>query len=238
MTGPASATGGDGRLLAIDTAGEVALVALGRADGSLVAVSAWAAGFRHGEELLARLDALLRAERVELVSIDGLVVGTGPGAFTGLRVGLATAKGLAHGLGRPVVGVSTGAALLESARRAGARGPLALLLPAGPNDRVVVMAAPAPAHGHVVARRLAAGEEPDVAPDTTLVAVDLVGRAPDEALALGEAAREGLAAALLALGAARLAAGDVDDAATLVPEYVTLPRGVTRLDGQVTTGQA
>ena len=40
--------------------------------------------------------------------LTGIVVGTGPGAFTGLRVGLATAKGLAHGLGIPIVGVSTG----------------------------------------------------------------------------------------------------------------------------------
>ena len=41
-----------------------------------------------------------------------IVVGTGPGAFTGLRVGIATAKGMAHALGVPIVGVSTADALL------------------------------------------------------------------------------------------------------------------------------
>ncbi len=232
------ATRDAGLLLAIDTATEVALVALGRADGSPVAVSTWMAGYRHGEELLVHVDGLLRAEAVELADLGGIVVGTGPGAFTGLRVGLATAKGLAHGLDRPIAGVSSGAALLDAARRAGARDPLALLLPAGPNDRVLVTAAPPPAHGHATALRLVGGEEPQLAAETMLVAVDLRGRAPAAAVELGELARAGLAASLLALGAARLAVGDADDAAELVPEYVSLPRGVARLDGRVTMGRA
>jgi hypothetical protein len=63
-----------------------------------------------------------------------------------------------------------------------------------------------------------------------VVAVDLDGRAPDEAVALGRAAVDGMAAALLGAGAARLAAGGPDDLATLVPEYVTLPRGVRGAD--------
>jgi hypothetical protein len=67
----------------------------------------------------------------------------------------------------------------------------------------------------------------------TLVAIDLEGRADDAALARGEAARAGLGAALIALGAARLASGDVDDLAALVPEYVTLPRGVRGDSGEV-----
>lgn len=227
----------DASLLGLDTATAVAMVALGGRDGSLRATAAWTAGYRHGEELLVRLDALLRTEGVGLASVGSIVVGTGPGAFTGLRVGLATAKGLAHGLAVPIVGISTGAALLEAARAAGASGPLALLLPAGPTDRVLVVPAPDPSHGHVTARRLAGDEEPSLPTGTTLVAVDLTGRAPGEAAELGETARAGLAAALLRLGAERLARGDEDDAASLVPEYVTLPRGVEREAGQVTMGR-
>ena len=56
--------------------------------------------------------------------------------------------------------------------------------------------------------------------------MDLDGREAPDASALGATARVGLAQALLDAGAARLAADDADDLARLVPEYVTLPRGV------------
>jgi hypothetical protein len=81
---------------------------------------------------------------------------------------------------------------------------------------------------------LPAASEPDLDAGALLVAVDLDGRAPADAVARGEAARAGLGAALVTLGAARLAAGDVDDLARLVPEYVTLPRGVRAEGGEVT----
>ena len=212
-------------LLALDTATSQAVVALGDLDGRLVAERAWTAGHRHGEELLVQVRDLLAAERVELDDIAAIVVGTGPGAFTGLRVGLATAKGLAHGLGRPILGVPTAAALLAAAMRADRQPARALLLPAGPTDRVLVV--------DEEARLLPAGAEPAPELDAGLVAVDLDGRAPVAAVARGEAARLRLGEALLALGAARLARHDVDDLARLVPEYVTLPRGVLEERGEV-----
>lgn len=211
-------------ILAIDTATARAVVALGDTGGRLVAESTWQAGYRHGEELLARIDGLLRSEGIALDQVRAIVVGTGPGAFTGLRVGLATAKGLAHALDRPIAAVSTARALLESAASSGAAPPLALLLPAGPSDRVIV--------DDAGARLLPGGREPDAPPGTTLVAVDLDGRAPSEAIALGAAATAGLASLLIALGARRLAAGG-DDLAAIVPEYVTLPRGVREEGGEV-----
>ncbi len=233
----------DGSLLvAIDTATRTAVLALGSPDGSLVAVDAWTAGHRHGEELLARLDALLRAAgaadggRVALGRIAGIIVGTGPGAFTGLRVGIATAKALSVGLGVPIVGVPTGTALLLAAGLPDGE----LLLPAGPTDRYLVT------HGRALL--VPAGTEPPLEPEAIdpgasvtspiepgamLVAVDLVDRAPAPALARGIDAVDGLAAALLRLGAARLVAGDTDDVAMLAPEYVTLPRGVAAAAGEV-----
>jgi tRNA A37 threonylcarbamoyladenosine modification protein TsaB len=154
------------------------------------------------------------------------VVGTGPGAFTGLRVGIATAKGLAHGLGIPLVGASTAEALIAAVdETVPATERTVLLLPAGPNDRLVVRAGSAPVP-------LPAGTEPELAAGERLVAVDLDGRAPAAALILGEAAHAGLGPALLRAGAARVAvlSGDpaarADELATLVPDYVTLPRGV------------
>jgi len=204
-------------------------VAIGRPDGTPVGETTWLAGHRHGETLLPTLGRVLGENNVRRSRLRAIVVGTGPGTFTGLRVGLATAKGLAHGLGIPIVGVATSAALLDAAAVAlgsASSADLALVVPAGPQDRVLV------AGGRPI--RLAAGEEPDLPTTTRLVAVDLAERAPAEARALGDQALAGLGAALLRLGARRLAAGDTDDLAGLVPEYVTLPRGIERESGEVT----
>lgn len=216
----------DRRLLAIDTSGTNALVALGETDGTLITERRWSAGYRHGEELLTRIDEMLTTTGTRLAELGGIVIGTGPGAFTGLRVGLATAKALSRGLGVAIAGVPTSEALIDAASQAGAfegtHG--VLLLPAGPSDRVVVAGG--------LARLVRGGDEPEVEPGSTLVAVDLPGRAPEDALALGAQAETGLSAALLRLGAERLAGGG-DDVALLVPEYVTLPRGVAAMKGEV-----
>jgi tRNA threonylcarbamoyladenosine biosynthesis protein TsaB len=208
-------------ILAIDSATTRVVVAVGTVSGDLIDTTDWPAGYRHGETLLPAIAALL--ERLELAptSLTAIVVGTGPGAFTGLRVGIATAKGMAHALGVPIVGVSTADALLT-----GAPTDAVLLLPAGPADRLAVERGRS-------ARLVPAGEDPGVPSGATLVALDLADRAPDDALERGETARAGLGAALLAIGAARLAGDDVDDLADLVPEYVTLPRGVRAEGGEV-----
>jgi len=207
-----------GPILVVDTATTRAVIALGSADGTLRAARDWVAGYRHGEDLLTRIEGLLRDEDVTAAALGGLVVGTGPGAFTGLRVGIATVKGLAHALGLPVAGVATGEALLAAAREEPVAS-LVLLQPAGPSDRVLTR------HGELP-RIVAGGDDPGLRAGETLVAVDLADRAPADAVERGERAHARLAATLLLEGAARLARGDADDLARLVPEYVTLPRGV------------
>ena len=218
----------DGRrpaILAIDTATTRIVVASGSPDGRIDGLTTWAAGYRHGETLLPAIGRFLGEQNLRRSRLTAIVVGTGPGAFTGLRVGLATAKGLAHGLAIPIVGIPTGAALLLAAVEAGIVDPV-LLLPAGPSDRIVVRPDAAPA-------LLVAGTDPELGRGETLVAIDLEERADPVPLARGEAARAGLGAALLALGADRLRRSDADDLARLVPEYVTLPRGVTAETGEV-----
>jgi len=220
----------DGRrhaILAIDTSTTRVVVGLASPAGEPIAISTWEAQHRHGETLLPSLGRLLGQANVRRSRLDGIVVGTGPGAFTGLRVGLATAKGLAHGLGRPLVGVPTATALIAAAARVAAvpASSIVLLLPAGPSDRVMVRDGEA-------ARIVRAGGEPDMRADDVLVAVDLASRAPDDAVERGERARERLAHELLRLGAARLGSR-ADDLAELVPEYVTLPRGIAAEHGEV-----
>ena len=206
-------------ILAIDTATSDVVVALGTPDGEWIDGDAWPAGHRHGEGLLPSIGRLLDAAGVHRASLGGIVVGTGPGAFTGLRVGLATGKALAHALARPLAGVPTSAALVAAVASLGhAADAVVLLLPAGPSDRVVVRPGASPAI-------VPAGTEPELAADDVVAAVDLAGRAPDDAVARGTAARERLGRELLRLGAPRLRDGG-DDLAQLVPEYVTLPRGV------------
>ena len=222
----AAASAATGWLLAIDTATSRIVVTAGQTDGSAVRTLDWPAGHRHGEQLLVGIEQLLHETDLATANLAGVVVGTGPGAFTGLRVGLATAKTLAHALGLPIAGVGTGEAILRAAALAGATGPLALLLPAGPHDRVLVRPGAASA-------LLPGGTEPDLPADVTLLAVDLAGRAPEAAVRLGEAAAANLGAALLALGAARLRGGPGDDVERLVPEYVTLPRGVGASSGEI-----
>jgi tRNA threonylcarbamoyl adenosine modification protein YeaZ len=221
-------------LLAIDTSTARVVVALGRLDGSLVAERTWTAGYRHGETLLPAVAGLLDERGLGRTAVAGVVVGTGPGTFSGLRVGFATAKGLAHGLGCPIVAVPSGEALLAAAAALTPgmpAGRFVLVLPAGPSDRVIVRPGAVPV-------LVPGGTEPGLAPDAVVVAVDLPDRADADALTRGEAARAGLAVALLRLGAARLgegAGGELtgDDLAGLVPEYVTLPRGVHAAPGEV-----
>jgi tRNA threonylcarbamoyl adenosine modification protein YeaZ len=221
----------DGRrpaILAIDTATSHVVLGVAAPDGEALGLSTWPAGHRHGEQLLPSIGRLLGEANVRRSRLVGIVVGTGPGAFTGLRVGLATAKALAHGLGIPIAGVATSEALAAAAAGLSdvALERVVLLLPAGPSDRVLVEPGRPP-------RILPAGEEPEARGEAMLVAVDLPGRAPDEAVALGDRARERFGLDLLRIGAQRLRAGG-DDLERLVPEYVTLPRGVAAAVGEVT----
>lgn len=216
-------------LLVLDTATRTPVLALADMTGGVSAERRWESRHRHGERLLQELDALLaelgRAPR----DIGGVAVGTGPGSFTGLRIGLATAKVLAHSLGVPLVGLSTTRAL---ALAAGQLGKVAVTLPAGAADRYVHRFTVADdgaeefAPPSLVATADAFAEAVDGA---QIVAVDFDADDIDEgARRLGRLALEALAAALAEEGAAALAAGRTDDVATLVPAYVALPRGIAR----------
>jgi len=92
--------------LAIDTSSSAVSVALSN-QGRTVASLSWQTIQNHTVELLPKLVCLLQQVRVELNSIEVIVVAKGPGSFNGLRVGISTAKGLAHALNIPLLGINT-----------------------------------------------------------------------------------------------------------------------------------
>ena len=93
-------------LLAIDTATRTASLALH--DGTRVRYEAtWEAGRRHTVQLASRIFAALGDLNVGSEDLSGVAVATGPGSFTGLRVGMALAKGLAMARNLPLIGVPT-----------------------------------------------------------------------------------------------------------------------------------
>jgi tRNA threonylcarbamoyladenosine biosynthesis protein TsaB len=90
--------------LSIDTAGDRSGIALSR-EGRVVAELTWQTGHRHARELMPAVDELLRRSGATKEDLSAIFVDMGPGSYVGLRVGVSTAKGLAYGLGIPLVGV-------------------------------------------------------------------------------------------------------------------------------------
>ena len=93
-------------VLAIDTATEQVAVAIGL-DGEVRGSVTLAGGRRHAEQLAPAIRSLSRETGVAVSRLTAIAVGIGPGLFTGLRVGVTTAKVMAQALRIPVVGVSS-----------------------------------------------------------------------------------------------------------------------------------
>lgn len=94
------------KILGIDSSGMVASVAL-MEDEQLIAEYTVNYKKTHSQTLLPMLEEIRRMTELELHSIDAVAVAKGPGSFTGLRIGCATAKGLGMALDKPLVGVPT-----------------------------------------------------------------------------------------------------------------------------------
>jgi tRNA threonylcarbamoyladenosine biosynthesis protein TsaB len=108
-------------LVAIETATETVAVAIRTTDG-LAAELALTGRRRHVESLTPALEHLLRQVGLEAGQLNAVAVDVGPGLFTGLRVGISAAKGLAQSLGIGVVGLSSLDILATAAAGSGLRG--------------------------------------------------------------------------------------------------------------------
>lgn len=226
-------------LLAIDTATEGLSVAL-LIDGEVLEHFE-VAGREHSTRLPLLVPKLIAEAGISLRQLDGLVCGIGPGSFAGVRIGVSYVKGLALGLDRPVVGVTSLAMLAE---RALLRQPEAVALAAidARMDEV-----------YFAAYRLAGGIAEVLAEETVgpAAAIAVPAAGPFVAVGTGWAAhRDVLLAALpaapvhldpaalphasaaLPTAALQFAAGQGSDASRLVPAYLRNRVALTKLEQQ------
>lgn len=94
------------RVLALDTSSMVASVAVVDEE-KLIGEITLNYKKQHSTILLPLIDRLLTSLDMDIKDVDGIACASGPGSFTGLRIGAATAKGLCHGAGKPLIGVPT-----------------------------------------------------------------------------------------------------------------------------------
>ena len=106
------------KILAFESSAVSASVALIE-DERLVAQSFQNCGLTHSRTLLPMVENLLANCGVSLADVDAIAVAHGPGSFTGVRIGVATVKGLALGADKPCLGVSTLEAMAWGARALG-----------------------------------------------------------------------------------------------------------------------
>jgi tRNA threonylcarbamoyladenosine biosynthesis protein TsaB len=235
-------------VLALESATEMAGAALADERGVLAAAAV--AGRRHGESLAPAVEFVCARAGVSLGELGGLCVDVGPGLFTGLRVGVATAKGLAFGLGLPVAEVGSLELLAASAAAwepLFAGGP-PQLVPVVDARRGLVFSArfeagagdgpgtPGAGRGGPALRRV--GDDKLSAPEQLAEELSAVVRAGRRVVAFGDGARRyrqllaaaGVALAghlgapdtgmLAVLGVERVAAGAVRPAAEVTARYL------------------
>jgi tRNA threonylcarbamoyladenosine biosynthesis protein TsaB len=202
-------------IIAIDGASTDLSLAVAEEDGTLLGDDAWSSVQRQSAELLPRLLALL--DRLERPLRDTTVVsvGTGPGSFTGLRVAMALAKGVAVGLRIPIVGIPSLEAWLDADPEAAAA-----VARAGARDAYVLERGQR--EPHIVDRD-------ELPVDATVVAAEEVAAA----FGLAAARRPRGAIAISSRAATRIAADPAgDDLRMLEPIYLRAPRGVPVVSGE------
>ena len=215
------------RILGLDTATRRASVGL-LTDGKVVTTKSQAVEGSHAVSLLPLIEAVLQEAGCATRDLDAVAVSRGPGSFTGLRVGLSVAKGLAYATGVRVIGVPTLEALARTVTDH--RGVVCALLDARKGELYAACFEPSA----TIPRRLT--------PDMLVTPASLVERLPTPCVILGDAvetygeflqARLGSRVTLLpydshgpcggvvaTMGWERLRAGPGDDLTPLEPVYI------------------
>ena len=216
--------------LTIDTSTDTASIAIVQ-NSEVLAELAWRCQQNHTVELLPRLAQLLNDTKVALQSVSCIIVAKGPGSFTGLRVGISTAKGLAFSLGIPIIGIST--LEVEAYQHAETGLPICPIFNAGRAEIATAMYQKkrnkwcqlAAEHittvetlcSQITTKTIFCGEF------TSAIATQLKKQLKQRAIILPSGALSCRASFLAELGLKRLEAGDYDDPATLQPLYLRHP---------------
>ena len=102
-------------ILYIETATDVCSVALSRG-AEVIGLKEEVGGNNHAKHLLPFVDEVLKQAEVSMKEINGVAVSIGPGSYTGLRIGVSTAKGIAYTAGIPVMAISTLESIAQGAK--------------------------------------------------------------------------------------------------------------------------
>ena len=227
-------------LLAIDTSARTAGIAL--LDGTTVVEEwTWQARGSHTVHLLPAVQQLLKAAGLTPADVQAIGVAIGPGAFTGLRVGIATAKALAWSLSIPCLGISSLLALAAAAPRPArvlavldaGRGDWYWALYANERDKQRCLSAPSIGRPAEVLERVKrstvlVGELTNEQRELITASPISVLDATDPRLSVARPAAVGL------LALERLAAGERDEPATLQPVYLRRPAAEERKEVRAT----
>ncbi|NQV81761.1 MAG: tRNA (adenosine(37)-N6)-threonylcarbamoyltransferase complex dimerization subunit type 1 TsaB [Alphaproteobacteria bacterium] len=142
-------------LLSLDTSLAACSVALWR-DGALIADNFVPMARGHAEALVPMIQTVCAQAGADLAAVDAVAVTRGPGTFTGIRIGLATARGLALTIGCPVIGISTLEVIAASAQLSADIAPILVVQDAR--------------RGEIYAQRIGATPEESTAPQLLAVA--------------------------------------------------------------------
>ena len=216
------------KILAIETSTLVSSVALATEERVLAELTT-ATRLTHSETLLPHIEQVMKLAGVERSELTAVAVSIGPGSFTGLRIGLATAKGLAYALNLPLVGVSTLAALAAGFPLAGSvvgsmldaqKGNVYLeLYRSTPTEQEVIAPVEVLPLEEALARCAAVGSPVMVVGD--IAAKKLRGRELPENVYLAPPSHVlPRAAAVAELAKLRLAKGEADSVMDLAPTYI------------------
>ncbi|MGC9418589.1 MAG: tRNA (adenosine(37)-N6)-threonylcarbamoyltransferase complex dimerization subunit type 1 TsaB [Rhodovulum sp.] len=186
-------------VLAFDTSAAHCAAAL-LSGGAIVAAHREEMGRGQAERLMPLLEEMLRDAGLGWRDLDGIGVGVGPGNFTGIRIAVSAARGLALGLGVPAVGV-TG----FEARALGLKGPVLVALPAPRDTLYLQLVMDGRPEG--AARQMAAEDLPgafDLPPGTRVAGHRAEALATALGIAVAPPPAEDVAAAIARLAATRL----------------------------------